>query len=72
MDTKIDIKEWVELQNKDYKIKLNQSDLRMIEMSLTVSIFVELGDNKKNIDKKMETVGIYRALRDKIQAHIID
>ena len=72
MDTRIDIKEWVELQNKDYKIKLNQSDLRMIEMSLTVSIFVELGDNKKNIDKKMETVGIYRALRDKIQAHIID
>ena len=71
MNTKTDIQVWLEAQNKESKVTLSQSDMRMIEMSLSLSILDVLGKDEQSIDDRIETVDRYRAVRDKIEAHIV-
>ena len=71
MNTKVDINEWLKAQKKESKVILSQADMRMIEMSISLSILNVLSDEGESIDDRIETVDRYRAVRDKIEAHII-
>jgi hypothetical protein len=71
MNTSVDIQDWLEAQSKDYTVTLSQSDLKFIEGSICASILDVLGRKDQDHDEKMEIIDIYRAVRDKIEAHII-
>ena len=71
MNTMTGFQVWLEAQNKESKVILSQSDMRMIEMSLSLSILDVLGKDEQSIDDRIETVDRYRAVRDKIEAHIV-
>ena len=71
MNKMTDIQDWLEAQSKDYTITLSQSDLKFIEGSLSASILGVLDRKEQDHNEKMEIIDIYRAVRDKIEAHII-
>ncbi len=71
MNTKVDIDKWLESQLKDDVVILSQLDLRWIQQSISTSISDVLCRDDQEHDEKMEIVNIYRAVRDKIEAHIV-
>jgi hypothetical protein len=71
MNTSVDIQDWLEAQSKDYTVTLSQSDLKFIEGSICASILEVLSRKDQDHDEKMEIIDIYRAVRDKIEAHIV-
>jgi hypothetical protein len=71
MKTKTDIQDWLEAQNKDSKVTLTQSDMRVIELALSGSILEAMTNKDKSFDERFDSVEMYRAVRDKIEAHIV-
>jgi hypothetical protein len=71
MKTKTDIQVWLEAQNKDSKVTLTQSDMRVIELALSGSILEAMTNKDKSFDERFNSVEMYRAVRDKIEAHIV-
>jgi hypothetical protein len=71
MNTMTGFQDWLEAQSKESKVTLTQSDLKFIEGSICASILDVLGRKDQEHDEKMEIIDIYRAVRDKIEAHIV-
>jgi len=71
MNTMTGFQDWLEAQNKESKVTLTQSDMRVIELALSGSILEAMTNKDKSFDERFDSVEMYRAVRDKIEAHIV-